>query len=129
MVGRLVGGVMNLARPVEYLVQIGWTVPISFEWLLPLTGFRATKSSVDRCIFSFIIVVPMLVFVTSWLFVAIPGLRSVRVTGTVASTSQPAIFARAEAGHECGKNCHGLRLFLTEVSGEPFVTDAVFKGR
>jgi len=31
-------------------------------------------------------------------------------------------------GHECGRSWHSLRLFLTEVLGEPFVTDAVFKG-
>ena len=101
MVGRLVGGAMKLARPVEYFVQIRWAVPISFEWLLPLTGFRATESGVDRCIFSFFIVVPTLVFVTSWPSVAIPDSIGARVAGTVASTSQPAIFTRTEIGHKC----------------------------
>ena len=35
---------------------------------------------------------------------------------------------RTKAGHECHEGCHGLRLFLAEVAGEPFVTDAVFEG-
>ena len=47
MIGRLVRGAMNLARLIEYFVQTGWTIFVSFEWLLPLTGFRATESGVD----------------------------------------------------------------------------------
>ena len=61
--------------------------------------FGATESGVDRHIFSFFIVVLTLVFVTSWPSVAIFGLRGARVAGTVASTSQPVIFAHTEAGH------------------------------
>ena len=77
----------------------------------------------------FFVVVPTLIFAASWPSIAIPGLRGVGVIGTVASTSQPAIFARTEAGHKYSKSCHSFWLFLTEVSGEPFVTDAVLKGR
>ena len=129
MIGRLVKGAMNLARPIEYFVQIRWTIFISFEWLLPLIGFRATESGVNRCVFSFFIVVSTLMFVASWPAIAIPSFGGARVAGTIASMSQPAIFARAEAGHECSKSCQSLRLFLTKVSGEPFITDAVLKGR
>ena len=68
-------------------------------------------------------------FVASWLAVAISGFGGARVAGTVASTSEPAVFSHAKAGLECGKGCHGLRFFLAEVSGEPLVPDAVFKGR
>ena len=75
---------MNLARPVEYFVQIGWDVPVSFEWLLPLTGFRATESGVDLRVF---ITTLTLVFVASWLAVAISGFGGTRVTGAVASMS------------------------------------------
>ena len=39
VIGRFVGGAMNLARPVKYFVQARWTIFISFEWLLPLTEF------------------------------------------------------------------------------------------
>ena len=35
---------MYLARAVEYSVQIGRTRSSSFEWLFPLTGFRASES-------------------------------------------------------------------------------------
>ena len=128
MIGKLVRGAMNLARPVEYFFQIRWTVLISFEWLLPLNMFRAAESSIDRRIFSIFIVVLTLMFVASWPSIAIPGFGGARVAGTVASTSQPAVLSRAEAGHECGKSCNRLRFFLTEVSGEPFVADAMFKG-
>ena len=67
----------------------------------------------------------MLVFVESWPAVVVPGLTSARVTGTVASMSQPAIFARTKAGHKCSKSHHSLWLFLTKVSGEPFITDVM----
>ena len=110
-------------------MKIRWTVSISFERLLPLTGFEAAESSVYRHILSFFVVVLTLIFAMSWPSIAIPSLQSARVTGTITSTSQPAIFGHAEAGHECSKSCHSLRLFLTEVSGEPFVTDTVLKGR
>ena len=42
---------MNLARPIEYSFQTRWTISVSFEWLLPLTGFGATESSVDLHVF------------------------------------------------------------------------------
>ena len=47
---------MNLARPIEYFVQAGWTIFVSFEWLLLLTGFRAAESGVDRRVFGIFIV-------------------------------------------------------------------------
>ena len=39
---------------------------------------------------------------------AVSDYGSARITGVVASTSEPAIFSHAEVGHECGKRCHGL---------------------
>ena len=44
------------------------------------------------------------------------------------TVSQPAIFSHAKAGHECHEGCHGLWLFLAEVSGEPFVKDVMLEG-
>ena len=41
---------------------------------------------------------------------------------------QPAILARAEAGHDCREGHHGLRFFLAEVPGEPLVADIMLKG-
>ena len=129
MIGRLVWGAMDPARPIEYSVQTGWTIFVSFEWLLPLTGFRATESGVHRCIFSIFVVASMLVFVASWLTVAISGFGGARVAGVVPSTSEPAVFSRAKAGQKCGKGCHGLRFLLAEVSGKPLVSDTMFEGR
>ena len=126
MIGRLVRGAMNLARPIEYFVQTGWTIFVSFEWLLPLIVLGATESGVVYRVF---VIVSTLVLVALWLVIAVPGFRGARVAGTVASTSKPAILSRAKAGHQCGKGCHGLQLFLAEVSGEPLVSDAMFEGR
>ena len=68
-------------------------------------------------------------FVPLWPTVAISGIGGARITGTVVSTSQPTVFSHVKVDHECGKGCHSLWLFMAEVSGEPFITDAVFKGR
>ena len=87
VIGRFIGGAMNLARPIKYSVQTRWTIFICFEWLLPLTVFRATESGIDRRVFGIFIVVSTLVFVASWFAVAISGFGGTRVTGVVASTS------------------------------------------
>ena len=47
MVSWLFGGAVHLAQAVEYSVQIGRTRSSSFEWLFPLTGFRASESGID----------------------------------------------------------------------------------
>ena len=87
MIGRLVRGAMNLARPIEYSVQTRWTILVSFEWLLSLTGFRATESGVDLRVFGIFVIYSMLVFVASWLAVAIHGFGGARVAGAIASAS------------------------------------------
>ena len=87
MISRLIRGAMNLAGPIEYSVQTRWTILVSFEWLLSLTGFRATESGVDLHIFSLFIVASTLVFIASWPAVAISGFGGARVVGTVASMS------------------------------------------
>ena len=46
-----------------------------------------------------------------------------------ATASQPAILARAKAGHECREGCHGLRLFLAEMPGKPLVADIMLESR
>ena len=61
--------------------------------------------------------------------IGILGIRSVWIPRCVVAASQPAILARAKAGHECREGCHGLRLLLAEVSGEPLVTDVMLKCR
>ena len=78
---------MNLARPIEYSVQTRWTIFVSFEWLLPLTGFRATESGVDRRVFGIFIVASTLALVASWPTVAISYFKGSRVAGAIASTS------------------------------------------
>ena len=121
-------GAMNLALAVEYAVQTGWTQIVIFEWPFPLTGLRATKPGINCRIFDVFTIFPALVFVASWFAVAIPGLLCARFACCVVATSQPAIFARAKAGHKCREGCHGFWLLLAEMSGEPLVTDVMFKG-
>ena len=78
---------MNLARPIEYSVQTRWTISVSFEWLLPSTGFGATESGVDRRVFGAFVIVSTLVLVALWLAIAVPGFVGARVAGAIASTS------------------------------------------
>ena len=86
MIGRLIRGAMNLARPIEYSVLTRWTILVSFEWLLPLTGFRATESGVHCRVFGIFIIASTLVPIVSWPAMAIPGFGGARVAGDVAST-------------------------------------------
>ena len=57
---------MYLAQAIEYAVQTGRARSASFEWLFPLTGFRATESGIDCRVFSVVAVVAALVSVTTW---------------------------------------------------------------
>ena len=120
---------MDLTWTIEYAVQTGRARISSFERLLPLTGFRATESDIDRRIIGVLIVVSMLVSVALGLIVAISGFRGAGIACIVFAMGQPTVLIRTKAGHECREGCHGLRLFLSEVSGKPFVPDAMFKGR
>ena len=63
-----------------------------------------------------------LVFVAPRFVVAILAFRCAGIARCIVATSQPAILAHAKAGHECCEGCHGLWLFLAEMSGKPFVT-------
>ena len=105
-------------------------VPIvSFIWLLPLNGLGATESGVDCRVVGIISIASAFVSVTSELTVTVLNLRGACLTGCVFATSQPTILTRAKAGHECREGCHRFWLFLAEVAGEPFIVDALFKGR
>ena len=92
-------GAMNLVGPIQYLIEVGWSVSICLGWLFPLTGLGATESGVDRCVSRYFITIRMLVFIASWLSVAVSDFESARVTGTVAPTSEPVVFSRAKAGY------------------------------
>ena len=47
---------------------------VSFEWLFPLTGLRATESGIDCHVFGVVAIVATLVSVASRLAVAISGI-------------------------------------------------------
>ena len=65
---------MNLAWTVDLAVQAGHARIVIFEWPLPLTRLRATKSGIDCCIFGVFTMFAALVFVASGFAVAISGL-------------------------------------------------------
>ena len=56
---------------VKYAVQTGQSLIVSFEWLFPLTGFRATESGIDCCVFSVVAVVPSVMSIALWLAVIV----------------------------------------------------------
>ena len=99
MVYWLLRGVVNLARAFQYAVQTGRSLIVLFEWFLPLTGFGSAESGVDCRVFSVVAIVPTLVSVASWLAVVIADIPSARVYWRDATASQPAVLARAKAGH------------------------------
>mgnify|MGYP005825196969 CR=1 FL=1 len=80
MIEWLIGGAVGLAQTIEYAVQAGRALIITFIWLLPLTRHGATESGVDRCIIGIVTIVSTLVHVASGLAVAISGFRSARFT-------------------------------------------------
>ena len=120
---------MYLARAIEYAVKAGWSLIVSLVWFLPMVGLGATESGVDCSVVGIITIASVFVSVTSKLAIAVFDLGGACLAGCVFAMSQPTILTRAKAGHECREGCHGLRLFLAEVSGEPFVADAMLKGR
>ena len=89
---------MNLARALQYAVQTGRSLIISFERLFPLSGLRSAESSVDCRVFRAVAVVPSLMFVAPWLAVGIAAVRSAEMWRG-AATSQPAILTRTKMGH------------------------------
>ena len=129
MIGWFVWGAMYLARAIEYAVQAGWSLIVSFVWFLPLAVLGIVESGVDCNAVGIITIASAFVSVTSELAIAVFGLRGACITGLIFTTSQPAILTRTKAGHKCRKGCRGLCLFLPEMSGEPFVMDAMLKGR
>ena len=69
VIGWFVGGVVNLARAVEYAVQTGRSQIVSFERLLPLTRFGVAESGIDCRILRIVAIDLTLVSVAPWLFV------------------------------------------------------------
>ena len=65
----------------------------------PLTGAGASESGIDCRILGVIIVIAVLWFVTTLYAIGIFGIRSARIRRCVIVASQPAILARAKAGH------------------------------
>ena len=78
---------MYLAQAVEYSVQTGRARSISFEWLFPLTGFRAPESGIDCRILSIVTVNAALVFVATRPAIVVLGIRITGALGHVIATS------------------------------------------
>ena len=128
MISLFVWGAVYLAWTVQYAVQAGWSLTVPFVGLLPLAGFGASESGVDCRVIGVVVVASAFASIAPGLVGVVFGLGGACLVGCVCTTSQPAVLTRAKAGHECCEGFHGFRLFLAEVAGEPFVTDAVFEG-
>ena len=86
MIGWFVWGAMDLARTIEYAVQAGWSLIVSFIWLLPLTGLGATESGVDRHVIGIFTIISMLMPIASGLAIAILGFGGARFACIMVST-------------------------------------------
>ena len=93
----------------------------SFFMTLP----RAFESGVDCRALRAASLGPALVLAMSRFSVSIPRFGCTWVAG--AASCQPAILSYAKAGHEACQCSHCPWLFLAEVSGEPFISNAVFE--
>ena len=78
---------MYLAQAIEYSVQIGRGRINSFEWLFPLTGFRASESGINYRILRIVTVNAALVFVATRPTIVAIGIRITRALGHVITTS------------------------------------------
>ena len=78
---------MYLARAIEYSVQIGRSRSISFEWVFPLTGFRASESGINCRILSIVAVNAALLLVATRPATAVLGIRVTRALGHVIAAS------------------------------------------
>ena len=72
---------MYLAQAVEYSVQTGLALSISFEWLFPLTGFVASESGINCRILVAVAVNAALLFVPTRPVAFVLGIRITRVLG------------------------------------------------
>ena len=106
---------MNLTRAIEYAVQTGRARVASFEWLFLLTESRASESGIDCRILGVIAIIAALWSVTTLSAVGIFGIRSARIPRCVIAASQPAILARAEAGHKRREGCHRIWFFIGQA--------------
>ena len=86
VVGWLVRGAMYLAQAVENSVQIGRTLSCFFEWLFPLTEFRASQSGINCRILTVIAVNAAFVFVATRPATTILDIRSARIFVEVVAT-------------------------------------------
>ena len=99
VIGWFIGGAMNLERAIEYAVQTGRSQIVSFERLLPLTGFGVAETGIDYRILSVVAIVSALVSVAPWLSITVTDIRSARGSWRGVTTSQPAVLTHAKAGH------------------------------
>ena len=74
---------MYLAQAIEYSVQIGRALSISFEWLFPLTGFRASESGIDCRILNMIAVSVAFVFLATRPAISVLEVRTARIFAEV----------------------------------------------
>ena len=97
MLRSLVGSEMCI-RDSEYAVQTGRSRIVSFDWLVPLTGFGVAEYGIDYRVVGIVAIVLMLMSIAPWHAISIAAVRSAGMWRGAAA-SQPAVLTRAKAGH------------------------------
>ena len=72
-----------MTRAIEYMVQTGRAWSASFEWLFPLTGFRASESGIDCRILTVITVNAAFVFLAMRPATTVLDIRTARIFAEV----------------------------------------------
>ena len=62
---------MDLAGPIQYLIEIGWSISICLGCLFPLIGLGAAESGVNCCVLRYFVIITTLVFIALWLSIAV----------------------------------------------------------
>ena len=78
---------MYLAQAVEYSVQTGRALSISFEWLFPLTGFIASESGIDCHVFIVVAADATFLLVPTCPATFVLGIRITKALGEVVAAS------------------------------------------
>ena len=107
---------MYLAQAIEYLVQTGRARSISFEWLFPLTGFRAFESGIDCRILTIVAIDAALVFVTTRPAISVLEIRTAKFLPRVllrasqlSSPAQKRVMSDVRAAMDFGFSCPRCR--------------------
>ena len=83
MIGWFIRGAVDQTWTIEYAVQAGRAQIVPFEWLFPLTGFRASESGIDCRILTIVAVNAAFVFVATRPAISVLDIQTARIFAEV----------------------------------------------